>query len=507
MVARLALALGVLCATFGGVLATGWIGPAPAAPSGPPKSRPEVPVTPTDLRVGLANNSPAVVADPTDERFVVIANRLDAPDFGCGLQLSGDGGRHWVPSRPVPDLPAGAEKCYAPEVAFDRHGKLYYLFVGLRGRGNEPMGAFLTTSADRGATFTAPRGVLGPLNFGIRMAIDRTVGRHGRIHLTWIHATSDPTTGGFGPPPNPIVAAHSDDGGRTFSEPVQVSDRHRQRVVAPALALGRDGAVHVAYYDLGKDAIDYQGLEGPVWDGAWSLVVATSGDGGRRFDAGAVVNDDIAPSERVMLIFTMPPPALVAGKRGQLCLAWTDARHGDADALVSCSDHDSGRRAWQKPRRLNDDKAANGRTQYLPQLSVGPNGRLDAIYYDRREDPRNLHNDVRYTFSSDGARTFARSVRLTQDPSFSRIGQRYVGPAAELQTEFGSRLGLLSRKAAVLAAWPDTRNSRPGTTEQDLFATQVDLRVKHDHSRQARRAGVGLLAFALLPVAFSVRRL
>ena len=81
-------------------------------------------MTATDLRRAEANNSPALAADPTQPRFVALAHRSDSPEFSCGLQVSGDGGRGWQPADPVPVLPEGAEKCYAPEVAFDRRGRL-----------------------------------------------------------------------------------------------------------------------------------------------------------------------------------------------------------------------------------------------------------------------------------------------------------------------------------------------------------------------------------------------
>ncbi len=460
--------LGAIALVGGGLLA----GPAAGAagPAAPPQVLPEVPVTATDSRVGPANNTPMIVADPSEPSFVALANRQDAPDFSCTLHVSGDGGRGWLPVQPVPELPDGAEKCYAPEVAFDREGTLYYLFVGLAGGGNEPMGAFLTTSTDRGQTFSAPRPVLGPLNFGVRMAIDPGLGEKGRLHLVWLHATSDPPLGAFGPPPNPVLAAYSDDGGATFSSPVQVSDPERQRVVAPALALGPDHAVHVAYYDLKDDLIDYQGLEGPTWKGTWSLVVASSSDGGATFSRGESVDDEIVPHERVMLIFTMPPASLVADDEGRLCAAWTDARHGDADAVARCS---NGRgEPWGELRRLNDDPQGNGSSQYMPRLSVSPEGRIDAIFYDRRDDAEDIGNHVYYTFSTDEAETFASNLRLTADGSSSQIGQRYTNTSAEGLVEFGSRLGLLSQPHQVVAAWTDTRNSKqpPG---QDVFATTV----------------------------------
>ncbi|MCA1843900.1 MAG: glycoside hydrolase, partial [Actinobacteria bacterium] len=356
---------------------------------------PELPVTAVRFPVGQANTSPAMAADPRHEGVLALASRVDGPEYSCALHLSGDGGRLWVPARPVPLLPAGAEKCFAPEIAFDKGGRLYFLFVGLHTAGNTPMGVFLTSSGDGGRRFAVPHRVLGPDNFAVRMAIDAGAGRRGRIHLVWLHAGAPPSFGGLPPVPNPVMAAHSDDGGRSFSAPVQVSDPGRQRVVAPALALGPRHKVVVAYYDLQRDAVDYQGLEGPTWEDTWSVVVATSGDGGRNFAAGSVVADDVVPPERVMLIFTMAPPALAAGPSGRLYAAWADGRSGDSDVLMRSS-ADAGR-SWRPSVRLNDDPAGNGRTQYLPRLAVAPGGRVDAIFYDRRADPADLRNQVFYT--------------------------------------------------------------------------------------------------------------
>ncbi|HVE47467.1 MAG TPA: sialidase family protein [Acidimicrobiales bacterium] len=446
--------------------------PLPVQGEAPPLPRvhEELPATANTLVAPLAQNSPMLVADPRDSRLVVLANRVDAPTFGCALQVSGDGGRHWVPANPVPKLPAGADTCYAPEVAFDAEGVLYYLFVGLAGEGNEPMGVFIATSADHGRNFGTPKKVLGPRNFMVRMAIDQS---SGRLHLVWLHATGDPGTGSLPPPPNPILAAHSDDGGRTFNKPVQVSDASRKLVVAPAVALGPDRALHVLYYDLGEDLVDYHGLEGPTWDGKWSLVVANSRDGGRRFSRGTVVDDGVVPPERVMLIFTMPPPALVADQSGRLFAAWHDARNGDWDVFMRSSG-DVGR-SWSRPRRLNDDGLGSGRHQYQPRLSTSSNGRVDAVFYDRRNDARNVANDVYLTSSSDEGRTFGPNVKVTTKSSNSLFGQRYLGAAATGMVEFGARLGLLSREGEAVAAWTDTRNGY-APPYQDIFTAAVELK-------------------------------
>lgn len=463
-----------------------------------------VPATAMDRTTQPASNSPLLMADPTEPRFLVLANRMDAPDFSCALQVSGDGGRGWAAARPVPKLPPGAQKCYAPEVAFDRRGILYYLFVGLRGRGNTPMGVFLTTSTDRGRTFTPPRRVLGPLNFSVRMAIDPSMGPAGRIHLVWLHATSPPALGGFGPAPNPIMSAFSDDGGRSVSRPVQVSDPGRKRAVAPALSLGPNHAVHVAYYDLGGDAVDYQGLEGPTWKGNWSLVMSSSFDGGKVFGSfhGGVVDRKIVPPERVMLIFTMAPAALVAhGER--VCLAWTDARNGDRDVLSRCSKTQG--RSWQEPRRVNDDRVGNRVSQYLPRLSIAPDGRLDAVFYDRRLYRGDIGTDVFYTSSSDSGRHYARNVRLSKNSFDPRLGQQYPIPSARGQVEFGSRLALLARRDGALAAWTDTHNSQGPGTGQDIFSTTVQLR-SSDASGSLGLAALVLGAAGLLTLGATANR-
>lgn len=494
-------ALGVIA---GLVLASGlpW---SLASSSGAPEVANEVPVTATHQLRQPANNSPMVVADPNDDDLLVLANRLDAPDFGCSLHLSGDGGRHWVPTDPVPELPTGADKCYAPEVAFDSTGTLYLLFVGLQGDGNEPMGAFLATSTNQGRSFTEPRPVLGPLNFAVRMAIDQTMGERGRLHLVWLQSRSDPPLGGFPTGPNPILAAHSDDGGLTFSEPVQVSDAERARVVAPALALGADHAVHVGYYDLQEDARDYQGLAGPVWEGNWSIVVATSLDGGRRFGPGAVVDQEIVPPERPMLIFTMAPPALAAGEN-RVCTAWTDARHGDPDILSRCASRQG--HQWEALRRVNDDVVGNGIRQYLPRLSMAPDGRLDAIYLDRRHHAENSRNDVSYTHSDNGGRSFGSSRRLTSESSSPGIGQRYIHPAAEGQIEIGGRLATLSQRSGLIAAWPDTRYPALGVpyqTGQNIFAVEVRL-PSPAPSGWVRGLGFVLVAFGITCAGVLARR-
>lgn len=478
----------------------------PGLASERPRVGPEVPVTATNLKGRPANNSPVLAVDPTDHRFVALANRLDNPDFGCALHVSGDAGRSWLPARPFSKLPKGVEKCYGPEIAFDGDGRLFLVFVGLKDPGNRPVGAYLTSTADRGRSWAPPQRILGPLRFQVRMAIDQ---RSGRMNLVWLEARAEPSLGGFAPVANPIMSAFSDDGGRRFSRPVQVSDPDRARVVAPALALGAGGRVHLAYYDLGADAPDYQGLEGPPWPEPWSLVMASSTDGGRHFSKGMVVDDDIVPPERVMLIFTMVPAAIATDDSGRVYVAWHDARNEHWDVFIRASP--DGGRKWGPPRRLNDDPKGNRRHQYLPRLGVAPDGRVDAVFYDRRNAKDNLGNDLYYAYSENEGRTFSPNVRLTTTNFDTRVGARYANASAHGLFEFGARIAVASERHRALAAWTDTRNTaalgRPG---QDIYAAEVRL-TSEGPDREGFRSGpavvLGAVALVVLgPVVFFWRR-
>jgi hypothetical protein len=442
---------------------------------------------------GLANNSPELGLDPRASEFVAAAHRQDAPRFGCGLAVSGSGGQGWRPVNPVTELPEGAKTCYAPEVSFGPQGRLHYLFAALQGRGNEPLGVFLASSDDRGKSFAEPRQVLDEHNFSARLAVDRSAGERGRLYLSWLDATSDPPLGAMPPPPNPIRFAASTDGGQTWSEPLQINPEGQQRVAGPTMSVD-DGMVYIAYYDLKQDRRDYKGLAGPVYDGTWSLVLARSTDGGETFTT-TVVDDKVRPAQRVMLIFTMAPPALAAGPEGRVCVGWPQAHEGHGDVLARCST-DRGE-SWTERTRVNQDPGGSSAIHLLPQLAFAPNRRLDAAYLAR--NPTSSVQHTYYAASHDGGQSFADPVRVTSQPSNPQIGQRYVGPAAEGEVEFGSRLGLLARNDHAKVMWPDTRNSRSGTTGQDLFAARLTHPQPASKSGTAvALAGGGLIVAGLL---------
>lgn len=244
-----------------------------------------------------ANNSPSLARDPLRPAELAEANRIDTPRYSCALNVSRDDGQTWS-SVAVP-IPRGEQpECYAPTVTFATDGTLYMSYVTLRGAGNVPDAVWLVHSADGGRGLSVPRRVLGPLAFQVRLTSDPA--RPRRLYLTWLQAAG---TGlyRFTSPGNPIDVTRSDDGGAHWTAPVRVSSSARQRVVAPAPAVGSHGELYVLYLDLGDDVLDYEGASGgsggPPYAGRFALILARSRDGGASWDE-SVVDPSIVPTER-----------------------------------------------------------------------------------------------------------------------------------------------------------------------------------------------------------------
>lgn len=442
-----------------------------------------------------SNNSPTLVRSPRDPDVLAIANRIDTPRFSCALHTSTDGGATWTAAA-VP-FPAGEEapaRCYAPDVAFDSAGSLYLSFVTLKGAGNTPNAAWLSSSADGGRTLSVPVRVAGPLTFQVRLsAHPSTVGQ---LYLSWLQADETapyalPTTG------HPILVARSDDGGASWSEPVRVSPPARSRVVAPSTAIGPDGEVYLAYLDLGDDRLDYAGAHGgrggPPYDGTWSLVVARSGDGGRTWQE-TVADDGLVPTERFIVFLPPSPSVAVSPKDGRVHVAFHDGRLGDADVWLWRST--DGGATFADPRRVNDNDEGDGTAQYLAKVAAAPSGRVDVVYYDRRADPTNLLNQVSLQSSTDGGRNFGPRLRLSDAPFDSRIG---YGGERDLP-DLGSRLALASTDRRVLAVWSDTRAGTTVSQKQDLALAVADVPRSSGARTPLRVIGLALIVAGLAVV-------
>ena len=414
-----------------------------------------------------ALNSPTLAQDPANPANLVVSSRIDTPFFSCALDVTFNSGASW--SQTAIPAPKGEQaKCYAPDVAFARDGTLYLSFVTLAGSGNTPHALWVSTSKDGGRTLSTPVRVHGPLTFQVRLATDPSDAN--RVYLTWLQGLSVGVLK-FTTPGNPIVVSRSDDGGATWSAPVQVNSASFTHAITPVPVVAGNGSLYVLYVDVGNDVLDYLGGDdgrgGPPYQGDYTLVVARSQDEGAHWQE-SIVDSHVRPMSRY-IVFLAPSPALAIDSTGRLYVADTDVRLGDPDVWLWTLA--PGSRAWVGPKRVNDTKLHDGTAQYLPQLAVAPDGRLDVLYYDRRADPQDIENETSFQSSFDHGQTFTPSIRLSSRPSDSRIG---FG-AREGLPDLGSRLALISDNRAALGVWTDTRDGTPQTQKQDLAEAAVAI--------------------------------
>jgi hypothetical protein len=429
-----------------------------------------------------AHNSPTIVMSPTDSRVLAVAGRVDRPDFSAGIHVSRNGGQTWTDARLT--LPPGLTRPFQPQVGFDGQGTLYALFSTLEGQGVVPNGLWLEGSRDGGQTFSTPVKVADRFAYQPRLVINQTTGN---VHVTWLQASeavaqevasslnqasSTKPAPGLGPPPNPIIMATSRDGGATFSERAQVNDPSRQRVGAASPAIAPNGDVFVLYQDYGSDTTDFQGLPGGVHRGTFSLVLSRSTNAGSNFFTAGVAEDDIVPSERFLVFLPKFPSLAIDPRNGALYVAWSDIRNGDADVFVLRSS-DSGD-TWSSPVRVDNDKESPGGDQYLPQLAVAPDGRVDVLFLDRTSQIDKLLTKAVMASSVDDGKTFG-AIAVSNDVFDARVGPRNLQgePSTGVEADIGTNLGLVSTDDAAYPVWTDSRRGSVDTGKQDLFFAPV----------------------------------
>lgn len=423
-----------------------------------------------------AHTSPAAAADPGRPEVVLVADRIDTPQFSCSLALSTNGGVNW---RPVAfPLPAGAPNCYWPDVAWTSPGEALVLFGATGGVNNQPVGTWVQRISDGVATGAAVA-VTGPYAFHARLAAAGD-----RVVATWVQA--GPATFarpiGLAPEPNPLMAAVSGDGGRTFGPAVPVA-APELRLVVPDVVVGPDGSVVVSALDLGDDEANYSALHrargGPTPEGRWRVLTWASAAPEAGF-AGPVTVAEVVIPQRINVDIGAPRPGLARdGASGRLYVTWESGVESQREVYLASSG-DAGA-SWSPARLV----VARRGTQTLPAVDVAPDGRVDVVFYDRSVDPEDVRTEVAQASSWDGGRSF--TVTTVSPRRFdSRIGW---GSFQGLPVQ-GTQVAVVSGARGSVVLWSDASRA---TREDNRLDLGVAL-VAADAPRGRRPALLGLAA-------------
>lgn len=414
---------------------------------------------------------PAAAIDPTDDRRVFVAaadiqaekcpvyrsldrgvtfRELKGPDFGsfgdCGLNK------------------AGISKNLRMRLAFDPEGVLYWAVAVAEPAAQGGRSVVLARSTDAGDTWTtttvarAPA-VSRPEDAVANFVPDLFVSQLGKaprtVWVSWRRSfTPDSKKGTEG------WAAVSTDGGRTFAPEVRGLPADPGFDAPRVIVDGKGGTYWFQRERLPRPPTG----EAPK---PARLLMARSTDGGRTWAEGDVGQSSLVLEE---------PLAAVSKDGATLYLAWEDTSNGDLDLFFKSSS--DGARTWTPPVRVNDDPVKNKRTQKWPRMTVAPNGRIDLVWYDYRNEPKDTPdndlefylgavNDAYYAFSDDGGKTFSPNVRATAASVDRKFGTYNTQFFVEVPAAVGS-----SNKG-VFVAWSDTRLANLDTQAQDIFGARI----------------------------------
>src|SRR5216110_3365687 len=122
---------------------------------------------------------------------------------------------------------------------------------------------------------------------------------------------------------------------------------------------------------------------------------------------------------------------------------------------------------FSAPHKINDDPVNPNKWHWFGTMSVAPNGRLDAVWYDTRNAPNNTDSQLFYSWSTDGGVTWAPNVAVS-----SSFNPHEGWP---VQQKIGDYITIVSDNTGGDVAYSATFNFNPNTVqhEQDVYYVRV----------------------------------
>ena len=446
------------------------------------------------------SNEPAIAVNPVDGRFLVAgandeqlqppcgpgpvrgstAARNDCsffPGVGTdGVYTSSDGGTTWTnrgllpgysefPGQPgalvsdgdprivygpAPDA-AGSFASARAAHAFVHGTRVYYAglasYAAGAANGNQaPELLGVSTSDDNGLTWAGPSVAASSSGFVFNDHEDIWADKSpsspffGRVYVSWTQFRDISSCA------EPVMVTFSDDGGKTWSGPNQITAAHNCGIggrQASNVRTDGNGNVYVSWIDSDQS--------GAI------QAVAGSKNGGVTFShLIKVSNVDEMPDPIPGANFRdgSEPSLAVDATSGAVYLAWSDLLGSTLGQMVVARSTDRGQ-TW------TTTQVGTSRTgfAFFQGIDVAPNGRVDLAYQALKARDTSTFGTGNatvasfYTSSSDGGATWSRPVRVSafSDPAASAQNN--------LQRQFwGDYNSLVSSNSAAWFIYTDTRN-------------------------------------------------
>jgi len=412
-----------------------------------------------------AQNETPLAFNPTNPANLLTgANDWNFND-GCAYNASLDGGKTWTATLPNGFIPGLTRFTNDPSVpgtgfydaagdpgtAFGPDGAAYFVCQAFNFTPPYQIALFVSRSTDGGVTWSAhpmqvstwtgngkSKGSNGQFPDHESMVVDNNPASpfYGTLYVTWVEFNGNSHS--------PVFVSYSRDGARTFSPPAQITASTVRNNQDARIAIAPDGRAFLTF-DNG-----IQGNKGTA------LYVSASGDGGASWSAPLQFGSMVNPvCEFPPFCANLSGGAFRAGGsypapafdpvRGRLDVVYADIVNGEAQIFFT-SAVASDLTDWSVPSVIAPTAAGD---RFEGELSIAPNGRLDASFYDRSYSGNALL-DVTYAQSTDGGTTWT-ATRVTSagfDPS-----QYGVPSGAGIRPFVGDYNGMVSTNDRVGITW------------------------------------------------------
>ena len=398
-----------------------------------------------DNIVGDAGNEPSIAVDPTDPSRMAIGWRqfdtISSNFRQAGWGYTTDSGQTWT----FPGVIEPGIFRSDPVLDYDAEGNFFYHSL------TDNWTCHVFKSIDGGATWDT--GTFAAGGDKQWMAIDRTTGIGSRnIYAYWNGFYSICSPGNFN---------RSTNGGITFED----CDVIQQEPYWGTLTVGNDGELYLCgasdnNFIVMKSTNAQDSSQTVTWDLA--TTVSLDGEiwfgegpnpGGLLGQAWIAIDHSSGPTRgNVYLLCSVSPPA-----------------SNDPLEVMFSSSTDGGT-TWSPPVRINDD-SNNYAWQWFGTMSVAPDGRIDVVWLDTRDDPGGYNSSLYYSNSRDAGVSWSENKKLSEsfDP--------HVGWPQ--QQKMGDYFHMISDSTGAHLAWAATFNG-----EQDVYYGHImaDTYVPDDYA-------------------------
>lgn len=355
-----------------------------------------------------AANEPSIAVDPTNpDRIAIGWRQFDniASNFRqAGRGYTTDGGETWI----FPGVLDPGVFRSDPVLDFDAGGNFYY---------DSLENSFCTStykSTDGGQSWGTP--VFSHGGDKQWIGVDRSGGiGDGHIYHVW--------NSFFGCTNSSTDFNRSIDRGTSFEQPVSTVSEP----IWGTTAVGPVGEVYVAGNANtagGYAVVKSTTLRNPLLPENFDFSASVDLGGPQQFSTGP------NPGGLLGQVWVAADPNDTGGLGTVYVLASVDPPGADPLDVHFVRSTDGGL-TYSAPVRINDDSSTSA-WQWFGTMSVAPDGRIDVIWNDTRNDPGGFDSEVHYSFSVDGGLTWAANVAISPAfdphigwPNQSKIGDYY----------------------------------------------------------------------------------